>query len=60
MDQLYHHTVRRLGPIRRLLGGMSNVYLEQAYPIVKHSLERFLIGRFDEMINRVTHEPAHS
>ena len=46
--------------ITPLLGGMSNVYLEQAYPIVKHNVERFLSGRFDEMINRVPHEPALS
>ena len=41
-------------------GGMSDVYLEQAYPIVKHNVERFLSGRFDEMINRVPHQPALS
>ena len=46
--------------ITPLLGGMSNVYLEQAYPIVKHNVERFLAGRFDEMINKIPHEPAHS
>jgi hypothetical protein len=46
--------------ITPLLGGMSNVYLEQAHPIVKHNVERFLSGRFDEMINRVPHEPALS
>jgi D-2-hydroxyacid dehydrogenase (NADP+) len=46
--------------ITPLLGGMSNVYLEQAYPIVKHNMDRFLSGRFDEMINQVPHGSAHS
>lgn len=41
--------------ITPLLGGMSDVYLEQAYPIVRHNLERFLSGRLDEMINQVTY-----
>ena len=41
--------------ITPLLGGMSNVYLEQAYPIVRHNLQQFLAGRPQDMINRVSH-----
>ena len=40
--------------ISPLLGGMSNVYLEQAYPIVRQNLGHFLAGRPEQMINRVT------
>jgi len=36
-----------------LLGGMSDVYLEQAYPYVRRNLECFLAGRLDEMVNIV-------
>jgi len=41
--------------ISPLIGGMSNVYLEQAYPIVRDNLRRFLAGRADEMLNLVAH-----
>lgn len=38
-----------------LIGGMSDVYLEQAYPIVRRNLQCFLAGRPDEMLNVVPH-----
>ena len=38
-----------------LVGGMSDVYLEQAYPIVRQNLAAFLEGRSDSMINVVPH-----
>lgn len=38
-----------------LVGGMSDVYLEQAYPIVRRNLAAFLEGRTDSMINVVPH-----
>ena len=41
--------------ITPLLGGMSDIYLEQAYPIVRVNLEHFLAGRQDAMINIVPH-----
>jgi D-2-hydroxyacid dehydrogenase (NADP+) len=37
------------------VGGMSDVYLEQAYPIVRRNLECFLSGRLEEMVNIVSH-----
>jgi len=37
------------------LGGMSNVYLEQAYPIVRTNLRYFLAGQLNAMINLVPH-----
>jgi D-2-hydroxyacid dehydrogenase (NADP+) len=41
--------------ITPLVGGMSDIYLDQAYPIVRHNLEKFLAGRIDEMLNVVPH-----
>jgi phosphoglycerate dehydrogenase-like enzyme len=41
--------------ITPLLGGMSNIYLEQAYPIVSANLGHFLAGRLDAMLNIVPH-----
>jgi D-2-hydroxyacid dehydrogenase (NADP+) len=41
--------------ISPLIGGMSNVYLEQAYPIVRDNLRHFLAGRPDAMLNLVAH-----
>lgn len=38
-----------------LIGGMSDVYLDQAYPIVRQNLDCFLAGRMDEMLNIVPH-----
>lgn len=43
--------------ITPLVGGMSNVYLEQAYPIVRDNLKRFLAHQLDRMINVVPHQP---
>jgi phosphoglycerate dehydrogenase-like enzyme len=37
------------------IGGMSDVYLEQAYPIVRDNLRAFLSGRQTAMINVVAH-----
>jgi phosphoglycerate dehydrogenase-like enzyme len=41
--------------ITPLVGGMSDIYLEQAYPIVRTNLQCFLAGRFDAMLNIVPH-----
>jgi D-2-hydroxyacid dehydrogenase (NADP+) len=41
--------------ITPLVGGMSDIYLEQAYPIVRANLQCFLAGRFDAMLNVVPH-----
>jgi D-2-hydroxyacid dehydrogenase (NADP+) len=38
-----------------LIGGMSNIYLQQAYPIVRDNLTQFLAGRPDAMSNVVPH-----
>ena len=37
------------------IGGMSDVYLDQAYPVVRHNLEAFLAGRPETMWNVVAH-----
>jgi hypothetical protein len=34
---------------------MSNIYLEQAYPIVRDNLRQFLAGRPDAMSNVASH-----
>ena len=39
--------------ITPVLGGMSDVYLEQAYPLVKENLRLFLADRLDLMVNIV-------
>ncbi len=39
--------------ITPVLGGMSDVYLEQAYPYVKENLRHFLAGRLDLLLNIV-------
>jgi phosphoglycerate dehydrogenase-like enzyme len=41
--------------ITPLVGGMSDIYLDQAYPIVRLNLERFLAGQLDRMQNIVAH-----
>jgi D-2-hydroxyacid dehydrogenase (NADP+) len=41
--------------ITPLLGGMSDIYLEQVYPIVRANLKYFLAGRLDSMVNIVSH-----
>jgi phosphoglycerate dehydrogenase-like enzyme len=38
-----------------LVGGMSDIYLDQAYPIVRVNLERFLAGETARMMNIVPH-----
>jgi len=38
-----------------LIGGMSNVYLDQAYPIVRDNLQHYLAGRAAAMRNIVPH-----
>jgi D-2-hydroxyacid dehydrogenase (NADP+) len=35
------------------LGGMSNVYVEQALPLLRHNLAAFLSGELEKMENRV-------
>ena len=37
------------------IGGMSDVYLDQAYPIVRGNIEKFLGGKTTEMTNIVPH-----
>jgi D-2-hydroxyacid dehydrogenase (NADP+) len=39
--------------ITPLVGGMSDIYLDQAYPIVRANLEKFLAGEIDHMLNVV-------
>jgi D-2-hydroxyacid dehydrogenase (NADP+) len=41
--------------ITPLVGGMSDIYLDQAYPVVRLNLERFLAGQIDQMLNVVPH-----
>jgi D-2-hydroxyacid dehydrogenase (NADP+) len=41
--------------ITPLVGGMSDIYMEQAYPIVRTNLQCFLAGRFDAMLHVVPH-----
>jgi phosphoglycerate dehydrogenase-like enzyme len=41
--------------ITPLVGGMSDIYLDQAYPVVRLNLERFLAGQLDQMLNIVPH-----
>jgi D-2-hydroxyacid dehydrogenase (NADP+) len=41
--------------ITPLIGGMSNIYLEQAYPIVRDNLKQFLAGHPEAMSNIVPH-----
>jgi D-2-hydroxyacid dehydrogenase (NADP+) len=38
-----------------LVGGMSDVYFEQAYPVVRENLRAFLAGRLEALINVVAH-----
>lgn len=39
--------------ISPLVGGMSDIYLEQAYPVVRDNLKRFLANQTDQMSNLV-------
>jgi phosphoglycerate dehydrogenase-like enzyme len=41
--------------ITPLIGGMSDIYLEQAYPIVRDNLKQFLAGHPEAMSNIVPH-----
>jgi phosphoglycerate dehydrogenase-like enzyme len=41
--------------ITPLIGGMSNIYLDQAYPIVRDNLNHFLAGNNEAMSNLVAH-----
>jgi phosphoglycerate dehydrogenase-like enzyme len=41
--------------ITPLIGGMSDIYLDQAYGIVRDNLVHFLAGRPDAMLNVVSH-----
>lgn len=38
-----------------LVGGMSDIYLEQAWPIVRDNLQRYMDGRLDTLVNLVEH-----
>lgn len=44
--------------ITPLVGGMSDVYLDQAYPVVRDNLRAFLDGRLHDLRNRVDRRPA--
>jgi len=46
---------RRTRDCNALIGGMSNVYLDQAYPIVRDNLQHYLAGRAAAMRNIVPH-----
>jgi phosphoglycerate dehydrogenase-like enzyme len=37
------------------VGGMSDIYFEQAYPVVRDNLRAFLAGRLEALINVVPH-----
>ena len=37
------------------IGGMSDVYLDQAYPIVRDNIRKFLAGKLSGMKNIVAH-----
>ena len=39
--------------ITPLLGGMSDIYLEQAYPVVRDNLRHYLEGRVEALVNQV-------
>jgi phosphoglycerate dehydrogenase-like enzyme len=41
--------------ITPLIGGMSDVYLDQAYGLVRDNLRQFLAGRIEALINVVSH-----
>jgi D-2-hydroxyacid dehydrogenase (NADP+) len=41
--------------ITPLIGGMSNIYLDQAYGVVRDNLRHFLAGRADGLVNVVPH-----
>lgn len=45
--------------ITPLIGGMSDIYLQQCYPLVRDNLERYLAGRLDRLVNLVP-RPAHA
>lgn len=38
-----------------LVGGMSDIYFEQAFPVVRENLRHFLTGRLDRLTNVVPH-----
>ena len=38
-----------------LIGGMSNIYLDQAYGVVRDNLRQFLLGREHDLVNIVPH-----
>lgn len=38
-----------------LIGGMSNIYLDQAYGVVRDNLRHYLTGRADGLVNLVPH-----
>jgi len=40
--------------ITPLVGGMSDVYLQQAYPFVRDNLRHFLAGRPEQMVNLIS------
>ena len=43
--------------ITPLVGGMSNIFLDQAYPIVLHNLRQFLAGT-PQAMNKLVPHPA--
>lgn len=51
-SKLWHEPGLLITP---LVGGMSNIYLDQAYPIVRDNLRQFLAGRTNALVNVVAH-----
>jgi len=42
------------------LGGMSDVYVEQTLPTLRHNLAAYVAGERDRMINRVQLTEEHA
>jgi len=49
------HHLANLMIITPLIGGISHIYLEQAYPIARDNLKQFLGGHPEAMSNIVPH-----
>ena len=49
----FWHTERVM--VTPLIGGMSNIYLDQAYGVVRDNLRQYLAGRADALVNVVPH-----
>jgi D-2-hydroxyacid dehydrogenase (NADP+) len=49
----FWHTPRVM--VTPLIGGMSNIYLDQAYGVVRDNLRHYLAGRSNGLVNLVAH-----